>query len=52
MNETLPDTSNEVKDVITECLMKDMSLQSDERNIREGIYHEWHRRKINGTVIV
>ena len=52
MAEILPDTSKEIKDVITECLMKDMSLQSDERNIREGIYHEWHRRKTNGMVIV
>lgn len=52
MDEILPDALKNIKDVITECLMKDMSLQSDERNIREGIYHEWHRHKTNGAVIV
>ncbi len=51
-NEIIPDTSNEIKEAIAECLMKDMSMQKDEHNIREGIYNEWHRQIADRMVII
>ena len=51
-SEVIPNSSVDIKAALTECLMKDMSMQADERNIREGIYNEWHRRMADEAVII
>lgn len=52
VDELLPNESAEIKEAVTECLMKDMSMQTDEHIIRKGIYNEWHRRVTDRTVII
>lgn len=44
IKQMLPEGTKAIQEMIIECVMKDMSIQTDEHEICEGIYHEWHRQ--------
>ena len=46
IRKNIPDASDTVTLVISQCLMKDMSIGKNETEVREAIYKDWYREKI------